>query len=157
MTPTAHPLTPNTKRDPTLADLARVLRIVKYLLSPQFDRESIASDILVESWTNGLPEPSYTFIRQRCINCIRSRAQEQRAMRDTTLHPPESTEDTPRPDITQLTSVLDNRERQVIAYRFWLSLTIAEIAERLNCGTTQVQTIIAGALHKMREANATQR
>lgn len=144
---------PSSCDPPTVADLARVNSIVAQHLPPSYDRENLASDILIESWTNGQPQPSWGFIRNRCIDLQRSQGREKTSMRDKLTHPPL----TPLPDdhvpdeLNHLTKVLDAWERKVIYHRFYLDLTLESIAKHLSCPLDRIRNTLAGAIYKMQQ------
>ena len=145
-------LIPPPVDDLTLDDLARVHSIVRQHLPPSYDREDIAVDILIESWTNHQPRPSWGFIRNRCIDMRRSHNKELGLIHDKSTHSPAT--QPPGHDaqeIATLVRVLDPWERKLIYYRFYQDLPLPEIAKRLSCSLDRVRNTLSAALYKMKE------
>jgi len=142
----------------TLADLRRVERIVAQHLGPAFDRESIASDILLESWLNDQPTPALSFIRHRCIDAMRARAKEHLVMQEAaavttfTLSPEAEEALDNQLEVDQLIRSLDNQERKLIALRFWMNLSMEACAQRLGVNPSVARLTLLRALEKMKEA-----
>lgn len=137
--------------------LNRVTRIVRSILPSHFDTESIAMDILVESWSNQIDDPSYSFIRNRCIDELRDRSSESAHLESASHEPrPRSCVSTPedRDSIEFLTQVLTQPEKKAIYYRFQLELSQAEVAQRMNLAPASVRELVASAVYKMREATS---
>lgn len=153
MTTDIHP--PSTL---SLENFHYIQRLVRLYLPAYFDHEDIAVGIAIESWLNDHPRPSKQFIRQRCLNCARTHKQELDAMEDLALHTiPHSPHDEPterlsdRYQVDQLVKVLSPHEKRVIAYRFFLDLTVEATAHELKWTAERVVRVTAEALHKMRE------
>lgn len=148
-----------TEQALSLTALAQVERAVRRFLGPAFDHESLASDILLESWTKGHPKPALSFIRLRCLDALRSHRLEQSAMHE---HASSIVQASPTDDaeaeielsveIDTLLRPLDNSERKLIALRFWMNLTMAECAKRLEVNTSVAKLMLLRAIEKMKEA-----
>lgn len=135
--------------------LNRVTRIVRSILPSHFDTESIAMDILVESWSNKIDEPSYSFIRNRCIDQFRDLSTELSHLKSA------SHEARPRPHMSSpedrdsvdfLTQVLTQPEKKAVYYRFQLDLPLTEVAKHMSLTPASIRELVASAVYKMREA-----
>lgn len=138
-----------------LAILQATTRMVRTYLYPPHDVESIAMDIVLESWLNGVSRPSLLFIKNRCIDQIRRRENELNVNKIIASRVSQSSED-PEHQHERLdgllTTVLSNTERQLVAYRYYLGKTVPEIAQILGKSETFIQDTLRTALVKMGNA-----
>lgn len=138
----------------TLASLERVLGIVRQFLPPWYDTESISSDILLESWCNHQPKPSWEFVRRRCIDQTRRQCMESDVLKERKT--PEGTSESrlsadQAAAVSTLIRVLDPWERKVVFYRFYLDLGPEEIGRRLSVDATRIRETLTQAIYKMKE------
>jgi len=142
-----------------LPTLNRVLRTVRSILPAHFDTESIAMDILIESWSKNVPDPAYSFIRHRCLDAARNLRREHEVLTEAAeiLRTDSSPGDSiPADDcdmmLNYLTAVLDSQEKQAIFYRFYLDLSTVDISLRMSTNAPRVRELLASAIYKMKEA-----
>ncbi len=138
------------------ADLDRVIRITKAFLPTEMDYESIAMDTLLESWQNGIEQPSRSFIRNRCWDALRKRRTELTANEGLSIYSPDETHGALEGVdfdnlMTKLVHGLSVDERKVIWYRFYLGSSVAEIAKKMDIGKGKVYIMLAESLFKMRQ------
>lgn len=139
-----------------LNDLRRVLAIVRRHVPSYLDTESIAADILIESWTNGHPQPSLSFIYNRCVDQLRELTQvynyTQSVPRPNDINPMDSVDNTEFVNI--LMTILTPKEKTIIWYRFFREPPLSDtgVGEKLRMPLREVQGIVAQALFKMRQA-----
>jgi len=136
-----------------LEQLARVHAIVRTIVPRHYDTEQVAVDVLTESWLNHIDNPTYQFIRNRCIDYLRHEKVEQRVLRDQrppTSVGPQTTVETNQL-VNALLSVLTNDERKAIYYRFNCDYTIAETASRMRLDPKLVRELLEVALYKMKQ------
>ena len=136
------------------AEYSRTLWAVRRTLPRSFDSEDIAVEILIESWSKGVLQPSLEFVRQRCIDKLRSRKREtkyQALVRATQHHvaPPEVEQ---KDEVEVLVKVLTPLERKIIWYRYYLGISVRETAEKIRLPVNRVSRGLEMALFKMREA-----
>lgn len=140
----------------SLSDLRRVLAIVRRHVPRHLDVESIATDILIESWIKGHPTPSTSFIYNRCVDHLRSQTREHTYL--TTPHPEFTTDPSESFDTSDLVNclmtVLSPSEKQIIWYRFFREPPMSDsgISSKLGMPLREVQGVVAQALFKMRQA-----
>lgn len=138
----------------TLATFERVHKMVKRFLNPSFDTENLAMEVVLESWTNDHPEPSWSFVRNRCYDLLRRSQKEKEIM---ALPRPETTSKELDPgmkdQVNQLMKILNNEERKLIFFRYYLDLTLREIAERQAMPINKVREVLTSAVYKMRDAS----
>lgn len=143
--------------DPALLSLSTLHSIeaqVRQHLDPSYDREAIAMDLLLESWTEGVPFPSRNVIHFRCIDYARRRYKELDMNRDRTEHFDATPGDDPFPAqvINRLVpQVLSPDERRIVFFRFYADLSLAECGRRLGWTLQRVRETLEGALYKMRQ------
>lgn len=142
-----------------LPTLNRVLRTVRSILPSHFDTESIAMDILIESWSNQIIDPAYSFIRHRCLDAARSSRREHEVLVEAaeinkSIDSPDDSIPADDRDmmLNYLTSVLDSPERKAIFFRFYLDLSTLDISARMALDPSQVRELLASAIYKMKEA-----
>ena len=138
-----------------LYDLERVpmIRLAALLVGSHAIAEEIVQDsfaALGERWGQ-LDNPG-GYLRSTVVNgcrmALRRRATEQRYARDET-----STVDAPT-ELVELREALDRlseRERAVVALRYFVDLPDGEIAELLGCRTTTVRSLVHRSLRKLRK------
>lgn len=140
----------------TLEALDRVHCKVKRIITRGgFDTESIAMDILLESWVNGHDRPAHSFIKNRCLDIVRSTRREQQAMKNKPQGPSDydaTDERDAQSRVGELVKVLDNLERKVIFYRFYADLPLAQISQRMGIDVNRIRQTLEVAIYKMREA-----
>lgn len=140
----------------SLYHLKRVQDRVSHHLPNYYDREQIALDILIESWLNGQPLPTFDFIKHRCIDVARLKQRESQIMNDLS-HRTHSTTHEPTTDarerVAKLIRCLNPQEKQAIAYRFYMDLPVAEAAQQCRMPEDTFRVLIQRCLHKMREAS----
>lgn len=135
---------------------------VRILVPNWFDRESLALDILMESWENGHTFPSVGFIRQRCIDAGRKQQRENNRLHEVARLRKESnkSEDLSDPEtinkqneqrVSGLMKCLTPIERQVIFLRFYVELSVVDSAKELSISAARVRDILSAAIYKMRE------
>lgn len=133
----------------------RVLVLVRQLVKPPIDAEDLTMAIIAESWINGCESPSYEFIRNRCYDRMRKLRTERKflegyASTRGTEAPSEETLEQNMNEVNNLVKVLDNLERKVIFYRFYMDLSLNDIADRLSLSRNRIREILANAVYKMR-------
>lgn len=136
--------------------LKRVLGHVQHHLSPHFDREQIALDILIESWLNDQPLPTSNFIKHRCIDAVRLKQKESQIMQELSRRSVDTSPERPtdaRERVAKLVKCLDPLEKRAIAYRFYMDLPVAEAAAQCRMPEDAFRILIQRCLHKMREAS----
>lgn len=138
------------------ADLERVIRITKTFLPTEMDYESIAMDTLLESWQNGIEQPSRGFIKNRCWDALRKRRTELTANEGLSMYSPDETHSALEGVdfdnlMTQLVSSLSVDERKVIWYRFFGGYSVADTAKKLDFSKGKVYVMLTESLFKMRQ------
>lgn len=136
----------------SLVTFERVHRSVKRILNPSFDTENLAMEVVLESWTNGHAEPSWSFIRHRCYDLLRRSQKEKEVMQVPRPKANEDLHDAER-EVSYLMKVLNNQEKKLIFYRYYLDLTLRAIAERQGMDVNKVREVLTSAVYKMREAS----
>lgn len=137
----------------------RVTRLVSLYLSSHHDPESVAHQILFESWQNGVDSPTHRFIKLRCYTALREYQREKQVMEGASEQGHTTPAKTPlelhelETEMGELiTRVLSPFERQVIWHRFYNECSIAEIASSLNKPVLLISETIQVALYKMKES-----
>lgn len=139
-----------------LSDLRRVLTIVRRHVPRHLDTESIATDILIESWIKGHPTPSTGFIYNRCVDHLRVQVRENTYL--NAPHPAQIDDPSESLDtsdlVNSLMTVLSPNEKRIIWYRFFREPPLSDtgIANKLEMPLREVQGVVAQALFKMRQA-----
>lgn len=136
-----------------LATFERVHAMVRRILKPSFDTENLAMEILLESWEKG--HEVHLLVRNRCYDLLR-RSQKEKAVMQVPRPRSNDTDQDPasdqRLDVGQLVRVLNTQERKLIFYRYYLDLSLREIARRHGLDVNKVREILASAIFKMRES-----
>ena len=146
---------PETVTPITDDDILRVRSILRLYCPVHFDLDQMALDIIVESWSNGYPKPSWRFIKNRAIDALRSQQVEDNALGKLQ----QTEEHDARIDIDQndllnrLTKVLTRSEGEIIYLRFYENYSLREIAKRINRTERDISETLAIALYKMRQAS----
>lgn len=134
----------------------RVTRIVAMYLSPPHDVESIAMNILLESWANGVELPTTRFIRLKCYTALRKHHREIQVsefasnpekdfnLEQLRLHNQD--------ELNLLFRVLTQLERKVIFLKYYEDLSNEDIAKMLKKSNYLVSETLTVALYKMRNA-----
>ncbi len=141
---------------PTLLDLRRVHGLVRSFVPPHVDSEDLAVEILIESWSKGHTQPSWSFIRHRCLDNLQAASRELEVMKDKSTHEPEFSPDDELDQkllVNALVSVLSPLEKKVVWYRFYMDLSTNDIASRAKLPLTSVRELLAQALFKMKQAS----
>lgn len=137
-------------------ELDRVLRIVRKLSPKHLDTEELAIEILTTSWINGIDHSSFPFIRHKVLNAVRD--DHTRREKDTLSlyckeikmvdgHGEVDTVET----LARVTPILSRAERTAIWYRFYLELSLQEIANRMRLSAPRVSGLIHEGLLRMRK------
>jgi RNA polymerase sigma-70 factor (ECF subfamily) len=133
--------------EPFEYNFTEVLRLVRRLLSKEFDHESITQEILFECWKNN-QKASYGFIRNRCFDCLRRRKLEDGNRPSGEGHTRDSRQ---TGDLENAISGLTPEEKRIIWYRFWKGETFEEIALLTGWSKATVTSIYYDALGKLEE------
>lgn len=133
----------------------RVVQIT-HRMAPRADYESLALEIIEESWSKDVTFPPAAFVRKRCIDELRRAKSADTAYRRTfqcrrLVEPSPLPEIETREQVDTLILQLTPTERKLIHARFYLDKTIAEIAKDFRLDPTFVSQSISAALYKMRE------
>ncbi len=139
------------QHDDYIGALKRVRSIVAQHLPRWYDIDSIAVEILLESWDNEVEKPSWGFIVQRCIDHVRANKREQGHLHNYLPSEPHEPSVELLDQINELMKILSPIERKVIFYRFYLELPIAETAKRMRVDVTLVRETLSQALFKMKQ------
>lgn len=137
-------------------DIERVIKIARRFLPPKLDVENIALDVLIESWQNGVEQPSVSFIRNRCYDAMRKDKLDLK-IKETFVqtHSEETAGDQQSVEesdlMTKLTSVLTTEQKKLIWYRFYQELSLKQIGEKIGLSPNCVSEIIKEALFRMRQ------
>jgi DNA-directed RNA polymerase specialized sigma subunit len=138
------------------SQLKRILAIVTCYTPPYIDRENITIDILLESWSHRIEQPSLEFIKNRCFNSIREQKLNQKSVlkkvKEAFQRQTQQQEIQDHDEVNMLTQCLNNLEKKVIIYRFYQDMSIKEISDTLKLPVLQISELLQGALYKMREA-----
>lgn len=131
--------------------LKRVRSIVAHHLPRWYDIDSIAVDILLESWDNDVEKPSWGFIVQRCIDQVRAHDREHGHLQQ---YQPAENHDISvdlLDQVNEIMKILNPLERKVVFYRFYLELSIADTAKRLRMDVNVVRETLTQAIFKMKQ------
>ena len=133
-----------------------VVRLVRRFLPPRFDHEVIAIDILMECWTNHIDRPTWRFVYRRCVDARRAESSNQRATARFAMLPftsPRFEDVVQREEqVDRLVGPLSTLERQIIWYRFYQDMSLADISKEIKRDVNTIRQVLATALDKMKQA-----
>lgn len=134
----------------------RVHRLVRHFLPPEYDRDFIATEILLHAWQHNVPLISVGYVRYKCIDAWRSREAEK-MRNEGYVHEPSPRSLTDSVDemerkllVEEIICHLTPLERKLIWMKFWKGMTLEEIAEETGVGRQEVQMKIQVALYTMK-------
>lgn len=134
----------------------RVVALVRRFSSKTTDHEDLAIEILFESWTNHVEEPSVQFVRYRCIDAMRKASRSKRAdevssrqHHEVSMPQEQETSDT-QGIVDGLMRSLSPFERKVVWHRIYAERTLEDTACELKVSVKIVRETFENAVYKMR-------
>jgi DNA-directed RNA polymerase specialized sigma24 family protein len=158
-------------------DIARVHRWVRDFLPAEFDRESVAQNIILKAWMKEVPHVSKDYVRHKCIDAWRLLKRERRRNEEaarvgatrtgnmvTTPQPGGSSKSERALDaagsgedemdrkllVEEAVGQITHFERRLVWLKYWKGKTLEEIADETTLRREQVQQALRIALYKMR-------
>lgn len=140
-------------------EIRRIRRLVNFRLGPEYDRELIADDIILDALTNDIKHTPKGYIFKKCATAYQERKRELEVNKKSLeFHQAESLSVKSDKEIQalkdvvdKLTKVLDQDEQRVIWMKYWMDLTLEEICKEMKMRRERVQSIIRIALFKMNQ------